>query len=276
MKKYAMIAQASIMENLQYVANIVMGFGSFFVILFINIQLWNYMYADSGTWIAGYTRQQMIWYVIITETIWFSGWSSTVTSQAVSDVRGGNIACLVNKPYHYALYIIAKYTGEWSIRLPLYAFLAAVTGIWLVGPLPGFRAAVFPVMLLGMALGITIHAVFRLCISLLSFWIEDSTPFQWLYSKLILVVGTLFPVEIFPTAFRPLFKLTPVYTVCYGPAKLIIDFSLRSCLEILLAQFLYLLAAGALLFYIYGKGVKKLHVNGGEKSASGMYLVSPM
>ena len=150
------------------------------------------MYADSGTWIAGYTRQQMIWYVIITETIWFSGWSSTVTSQAVSDVRGGNIACLVNKPYHYALYIIAKYTGEWSIRLPLYAFLAAVTGIWLVGPLPGFRAAVFPVMLLGMALGITIHAVFRLCISLLSFWIEDSTPFQWLYSKLILVVGTLF------------------------------------------------------------------------------------
>ena len=49
MKKYAMIAQASIMENLQYVANIVMGFGSFFVILFINIQLWNYMYADSGT-----------------------------------------------------------------------------------------------------------------------------------------------------------------------------------------------------------------------------------
>ena len=34
-------------------------------------------------------------------------------------------------------------------------------------------------------------------------------------------------------------------------------------LEILLAQALYLGAALGLMFYLYGKGVRKLYVNGG-------------
>ena len=64
-------------------------------------------------------------------------------------------------------------------------------------------------------------------------------------------------------ALQPLVKFTPVYTVCYGPAKLIVDFSMEKYLEILLAQALYLGAALGLMFYLYGKGVRKLYVNGG-------------
>ena len=77
------------------------------------------------------------------------------------------------------------------------------------------------------------------------------------------MVGTLFPIEIFPEALQPLFRLTPIYTVCYGPAKLIIDFSVEKWVEILIAQLLYLAAGCALMFFIYGKGVKRLYVNGG-------------
>ena len=73
----------------------------------------------------------------------------------------------------------------------------------------------------------------------------------------------MFPVEIFPKAIQPLFKLTPIYTVCYGPAKLIVDFSPEKCVEILAVQAVYLLAGCGLMFLIYGKGVKKLYVNGG-------------
>lgn len=69
--------------------------------------------------------------------------------------------------------------------------------------------------------------------------------------------------EIFPEALQPLVKLTPVYTVCYGPAKLIVDFSTEKYLEILLAQALYLGAAWGLMLFLYGKGAKKLYVNGG-------------
>ena len=158
---------------------------------------------------------------------------------------------------------MTKYTGEWSVRLPMYMMFAVVIGTVMVGPLPRFPLAAVPGMALCVVLGLTINAVFKICISLLSFWIEDATPFQWLYDKLLLVVGTMFPVEIFPIALQPLFKLTPIYTVCYGPAKLIVDFSSKKCVEILAAQAVYLAAGGALMLLIYKKGVKKLYVNGG-------------
>lgn len=263
MKKYVVIYRAVLIENLQYAAEITMGFISYFIYSFIFIQLWNSMYMVPGERISGYSKEQMIWYVMITEMIWFGVNSATVTRQVSMDIRGGNIAYLMNKPYHYTLYILAKYTGEWHIRLPMYAGFAAVMGMKLVGRLPGFHIITLLAAVPCILLGITIDAVFRLCISLLSFWIEDSAPFQWLYDKAMLVIGTIFPIEIFPAGLQTFFKLTPIYTVCYGPAKLIVDFSMEKYIEILLAQMVYLAVGFGLMFWIYAKGVKGLYVNGG-------------
>lgn len=262
-RKYAVIYKSVLLESLQYAANMVMGFLAYFIFIFIFVKLWGYIYQTPGELIAGYTKEQMIWYVMMTEMIWFGSNAASVAREVSGSIRGGNIAYLMNRPYHYTLYVLTKYTGEWSVRLPMYALFAVVIGTVMVGPLPRFSLAAVPAMALCVVLGLTINAVFKMCISLLSFWIEDATPFQWLYDKLILVVGTMFPVEIFPIALRPLFKLTPIYTVCYGPAKLIVDFSLEKCVEILAAQAVYLAAGGALMLLIYKKGVKKLYVNGG-------------
>ena len=263
MRKYAVIYQSVLMENLQYAANIAMGFVSYFILNFVFMNLWNYMYGTSGELIAGYTKEQMIWYVMMTEMIWFGARSATVARQASTDIRSGNIAYLMNKPYYYPLYLLAKYTGEWSVQMPMYAVLAVVMGMTMVGALPHFRMVTLPAVVLCTVLGIMTNAIFKLCISLLAFWIEDAFPFQWLYDKLILVVGTLFPIEIFSDKLRMLFKMTPIYTVCYGPAKLVVDFSTEKCMEILLAQIMYLTAGSVLMFWIYRKGVKKLYVNGG-------------
>ncbi len=262
-RKYAVIYKSVLLESLQYAANMVMGFFAYFIFIFIFVKLWGYIYQTPGELIAGYTKEQMIWYVMMTEMIWFGSNAASVAREVSGSIRGGNIAYLMNRPYHYTLYVLTKYTGEWSVRLPMYALFAVVIGTVMVGPLPRFSLAAVPAMVLCVVLGLTINAVFKMCISLLSFWIEDATPFQWLYDKLILVVGTMFPVEIFPIALQPLFKLTPIYTVCYGPAKLIVDFSLEKCVEILAAQAVYLAAGGALMLLIYKKGVKKLYVNGG-------------
>ena len=262
-RKYAVIYRSVLMENLQYAANVAMGFFTYFVFIFIFIKLWGYMYRMPGELIAGYTKEQMIWYVMMTEMMLFGSNAASVAGEVARDIRGGNIAYLMNKPYHYTLYILSKYSGEWSIRLPMYALLAVVIGTVMVGPLPCFRLTVVPAMAVCVVMGLTIHAVFKLCISLFSFWIEDARPFQWLYDKLILVVGVMFPVEIFPRTLQPLLKMTPIYTVCYGPAKLSVDFSPEKCLEILAAQILYLTAGGVLMILIYRRGVKKLYVNGG-------------
>ena len=103
----------------------------------------------------------------------------------------------------------------------------------------------------------------KILISILSFWIEDSTPFHWIYDKMILLIGTMFPIEMFPQYLRPIIKCTPIYVVTYGPAKLLINFSLQNFVQILLAQIIYLFVATTLTLILYEKGVKKLNVNGG-------------
>lgn len=263
MKKYLVIYKSVLIENLQYAANIVMGFISYFIFIFIFIKLWDYIYDDPTKLIAGYTKTQMIWYVMITEMMWHGGGSSTITWQAAADIRCGNIAYHVNKPYHYALYILSKYMGECSIKMPMYAAFCMGMGILMVGRIPGLGITGFIAGSISVLFGITINAVFKLSISLISFWIEDSNPFQWLYNKTLLIVGTLFPIEIFPAFLQPFFKLTPIYTVCYGPAKLFVDFSPEKFLEITSAQVIYLAAGFMFVFFIYGKGAKKLYVNGG-------------
>lgn len=263
MRKYGVIYKSVLIENIHYAANITMGFVSYIIMIYIFINLWNYMYDNPNELIAGYSKAQMIWYVMITETAWFGSRTATVSWQTSSDIRSGNIAYHINKPYHYALYIMAKYTGEWGIRLPMYAALAACMGVMFVGPLTDFNFGVFLAGSISLVLGITINAVFKLSISLISFWIEDSNPFQWLYDKMILMVGVIFPIEIFPAFLQPIIRFTPIYTVCYAPAKLFVDFGMDKFVELIMAQLIYLASGFMLMFFIYRKGAKKLYVNGG-------------
>ncbi len=98
---------------------------------------------------------------------------------------------------------------------------------------------------------------------MISFWIEDSTPFHWVYDKMILIIGTMFPIEMFPEFIKPIIRCTPIFVVTYGPAKLLIDFSIENFVQIFIAQIIYLIISVAIIGILYNKGVKKLNVNGG-------------
>lgn len=77
------------------------------------------------------------------------------------------------------------------------------------------------------------------------------------------MLGTLFPIEMFPEFIRPIIKCTPIFVVTYGSAKLFIDFNINSFIKILIAQILYLVISVFIIIVLYNKGVKKLNVNGG-------------
>lgn len=243
--------------------NIILSFITFFMVLFVFISLWKYMYSNSGSTISGYTVNQMIWYVILTEMIWFGGRNKTLMMQMTSDIKSGTIAYGINKPYHYILYIISKYLGEVMLKSFLYLGAGMIIGFTFVGGIPNFKLYQLPVAAVSFFFGIMISAFISMCISILSFWIEDSTPFHWIYDKMILVVGTLFPVEIFPKWAQPVIKCSPIYVVNYGPAKLVIDFSPQVMFRVLAIQLIYFSVTLLLLFALFEKGVKKLNVNGG-------------
>ncbi len=263
MKKYLYIYKATLVENLNYITNILLGFINFFVMMFVFLNLWEYIYSDNTQVINGYTMQQMIWYVLITEVLWFGSRNKILTQEISQDIKTGNIAYNINKPYNYVLYIVSKHLGEITIKLIMFIMVGIIIGVSFVGPIQNFNIMNVPFILLTVIFGVIINSILRIAISIISFWIEDSTPFHWVYDKMILVIGTLFPIEMFPEFIRPIIKCTPIFVVTYGPAKLIIDFSMKSFMNIFIAQILYLVISISIVSILYNKGVKKLNVNGG-------------
>ena len=262
MKKYLNIYKTTIISELQYIPNIILGFISFAVKIYIFYNLWDYLYSDSSNIIGGLTKIGMIWYVIMTEIIWYGTRNNTLTNQISDDIKTGSIAYTLNKPYSYIIYIIYKHFGEITIKFLLYLLFSIFVGIVFVGPID-FNLINLPLIIIIFLLSFVINAIIRIIISMLSFKIEDATPFHWLYDKIILILGTMFPIEIFPLFLQPILKLSPIYVVTYGPAKLVVDFSYNSFFNILIAQIVYLIISTILLTIIYRKGVKKLNVNGG-------------
>lgn len=263
MRKYIFIYKTTLMESLQYMMNLILGFTSFLLVIYVFLNLWRYIYSDSTNLIEGYSMTQMVWYVIFTEIMWFGNSNRTLTRQMSDDIKSGSIAYGMNKPYNYLYFIIAKHFGEMTIKLFLYLVVGILSGCLAVGGLPGFSVQNLPFIAIVFILGMLINSVLRMIISLVSFWIEDSTPFHWIYDKFILVIGTLFPVEVFPMVFQSIIKLSPIFVITYGPAKLIIDFSQEMFYQVLVVQLSYLVVSVLLLSMLYQKGVKKVNVNGG-------------
>lgn len=263
MKKYLYIFKATLIENLSYIPNIILRFVNFIIMMFLFFNLWEYIYSDNSQVINGYTKDQMIWYVLFTEVLWFGTRNKALTNQISQDIKSGNIAYNINKPYNYVFYIIAKHLGEITIKFISFAIIGSILGVIFVGPIQNFNFANLPLIILTVILGILINSILRIAISIASFWIEDSSPFHWVYDKLILVLGTLFPIEMFPKLLRPIIQCTPIFVVTYGPAKLLIDFSIEKFVQIFIAQAIYMIFAVAIVLILYERGVKKLNVNGG-------------
>lgn len=263
MRKYLYIYKMTLMENLQYTLNILFSFITFILVIFVYRNLWEYVYSDSQNLIAGYTMKQMIWYVTLTEIMWFGNGNGALTVQISQDIRSGAIAYGMNKPYHYIYYCIAKHFGDVTIKIGLYMTAGTLIGIVFAGTLDTFKVRYLPVMLVATVAGLVINALLRMTISITSFWIEDAKPFHWIYSKFIILIGITFPIEMFPAWAQPLIRYSPIYVTMYGPVKLIIDFNWSTFFSVMIAQCIYLAATLAIMMALYQKGVKRLNVNGG-------------
>ena len=263
MRKYFYILKSECMSNLQYAFDILVGFISYCILIFIFLNLWKYIYQDPNELINGYSMNQMIWYVIVTEILWMSLGGRKLCKKICNDVKSGNIAYNINKPYNYVEYALFNHMGLVIIRFILVGLLGLILGLLFLRMFPELTLLEGLAVLFSCLLATIINIFLVISIGLISFFIEDANPFFWVYSKMILVVGTIFPIEYFPQALQPIIKFSPIYVVSYGPAKLFVDFSFMNWVNITIAQFIYLGIAFLICHGIYYKGVKKLNVNGG-------------
>ena len=263
MRKYLSIIKMSLSESFQYMYALLFRFLSYFINMFALTCVWKYIYSDSSGIINGYTLTQMIWYMLIADS--FSYATSDIPKREIrDDIKSGTIAYKVNKPYNYVSYIFSRYVGDSILKLVLYLLVSILIGTLFVG-IPEIHLDLLNIIciLLVIVLGMSISGLIQILISLSSFWVEDSTPFHWVYSKFLLIFGIFFPIEMFPKILQPIIKATPVFVILYGPAKLILSFSYDLFFKVIIAQIMYIIIVSLITMIIYKRGVKKLNVNGG-------------
>lgn len=259
-RKYSAVAKTAAQSRLAYWQEL--GARTFFfgIVLFTFSGLWGRIIGADGT-LAGFTRQQLIWYLTLTEAITLS--ATSLMQEVEEDVKSGQIAYLLAKPLNYLVYQAAYYFGEMAVSTTLNLLAGGLIAWALVGlptvTLSGLAQS-FVLILLGSAVRFCLLAA----IALLSFFVEESRPFYWIYSKLVFTLGGLFiPIDLYPDSFRRLAAWLPFQTITYGPARTFItgDWSLFANLASTALLWCILLAG--LLSFEFSRGVKQINVNGG-------------
>jgi len=261
MKKYFAIFKIQLLNSLAYPAELLWRSVAILLFMLVFTFLWRTTYSSSGsTLLAGLTLSDTIWYLMLAETIELSRprFARTI-SEAVKD---GSIAYILGKPYDFILYQLATSAGDSVFRILLNAIFGG-TLVWiLVGTPPG------PLGWLLAFLAIIGAWLINFCltalIGLLAFVTEDVAPFEWIYQKLIFILGgMLIPIDFYPAWLQAVARALPFSYMMYGPARLFVTPNLAAFLNLISMQAVWILVLGGILAFFYRLGSCRLSINGG-------------
>jgi ABC-2 type transport system permease protein len=261
MKKYIAIFNINLLNNLAYPAELVWRSLGILLFMYVFTALWRATYSASGqTSLAGLTLSNTIWYLMLAETIELS--RPRLARKIAQAVKDGSIAYLLSKPYDFVLYQVSSSLGETCLNLGMNTLFGSALVWMLVGPPPppagwlmGFAAV------LG---ALAINILINVFIGLLAFVSEEIAPYEWIYQKLVFILGgMLIPLDFYPAWLQGIAKQLPFAYAMYAPARLFVSpdwtrFGLTLAGQL---AWIVILAIGLALFYRWG--MRRLSINGG-------------
>ncbi|MDX1357357.1 MAG: ABC-2 family transporter protein [Clostridia bacterium] len=260
MRKYAAIAGISIKNALVYRANMTGRIIFYIVFIFVFFSLWTMIY--SGNEIAGYSLTQMIWYVCMTELVIFCSGSGIFGSMS-HEVKSGAVAYQLLRPWNYTFMQFSGTLGNMTFSATIFTFMAVILGMIFVGPIQGFNPIALPFIIISFLLSITMNFFIYMSLGLLAFYFEESSPFYFIYQKLLFVFGMLLPIEFLPLWAQGILKYLPFSLITWAPAKMVVDFSMEHALHAIPLQAVWCCGAILLALFVFSRGVRKVNVHGG-------------
>jgi len=260
LRKYLSIAEISLANRIAYLIDHFASSIFLILILFIFSQLWKTVLGAGGE-MAGLNGTRMLWYMVFTEVI---ALSTPGSHYLVSEeVRSGDIAYKLVRPYSYTLYYFAAHCGEFVVRFVTNLTIGALFAHLTMGPLAVEWAKIGWVML-AFVLSLIINFLVSFSLALLAFWLEDNRPFFWILNKMVFIFGGLFvPVEAYPEGLRRISYLLPLRYSFSAPARLVVHFDYDFLRQMLAGQFVWTLILAVLVAAMFRKGVRRVHVHGG-------------
>lgn len=259
-RKYVLLARVSLNSKLAYPLDVLVRTFFFATVLFIFSRLWQVLLGSSGQ-AQGFAASQLVWYLAVTEVIMMS--NSRIDRRIEDDVKSGAVAYTLIRPLHFVWYYFAVYVGETMALFLFNAAVGSLVALWLAGG-PGVLPALVPVIALSLALAFVLNFFIRMSLALLAFWVEDTAPFFWIYSKFLFTLGGLFiPLEFYPGWLQNFSAALPFNFILYRPARFFVAGAWDQAAPLLSGQLFWIGVLLGICMLMYGRGVQKISVNGG-------------
>lgn len=231
------------------------------MILFVFVQLWTAAYdGDTSKVIGGFAMKEIVWYLVFTEALTMA--APPLTARVEEEVKNGDIAIRLIRPMSYLGYHYASFLAEAAVRFA--ANLAAGSAIaWSCVGAPDFGLG-WPA-LASLALGaLTVAFLLNAIVALCAFWLEETSGLQFVLQKLQFTIGgMLLPVDLMPEWLQRACAWLPFQAALYLPARAAVHYDGALLLKDAGIQAAWIAALGALVAYMYRRGARRLHVNGG-------------
>ena len=254
--KYLSITKYALKQKSTFKLNYFGTLLSFGLHVFVFSQLWDYALKDNL--LAGYSKQELIWYLIMGEFILYS--CRNLYRRIADMVKNGDIANMLIRPVNFVLYIAFE---EFSniLQILINIVFAVVLGIIFAGPISiSFTGIVF--VIVSVTISIFMQILMQILIGLIALFTEENKAFYLILSKLQLLL-VLTPLEIYPAMAQWAFYLLPITYAVYVPSKMLVHFDINLGVQLLIMQITSMAALIGITVLLYSKGVKRLNVNGG-------------
>lgn len=256
MRKYIEIFKYSMKTQIKFIFDYIVSLFSFAIHIFIFNELWDYIL--QGKQVAGYTREELIWYIIIAEFITYSAFK--IYKKIGEMVKNGTIANMLIRPVDFINYTIFENMSVY-IKAGVNLIFTIICGIVLVGKVE-ISGLGLMFTLVSSVIGIFIGILLQIFVGLISFFTEENNSF-WLITQKLSFFLVFTPIEFYPEIVQKIFGILPTTYFVYAPARIFTKFEFYSSLELLGFEILSGLFIYGIIRIMYRIGVKKINVNGG-------------
>lgn len=259
--KYGAVVRTQLSHALAYPGDLLMRSLTIVIFMWVFVHLWRAAFAASGQpVIRGLTLGDTLWYLVVAETIMLA--KPRVSTDIAQAVRDGSVAYQLAKPYSWLGYQAAVTVGDALARGLVTVVLGGAVVAALVGPPP--PAAGWPLVALAIVAGWLIDFCMATLIGLLAFVIEDVAAFEWIYAKLVLVLGgVLLPLDFLPDGWRGAVQALPFAYTTWAPARLFVAPDAALFGRLFGVQLAWLVVLALAVRWVYGRCAARLTVNGG-------------
>ena len=260
--RYFWIGYTAARANLAYVIETSSRIVFMTVILYVFMRLWTVVYAGANAErLAGLTLSQMIWYLVVTESVTLS--APRIWSEIDQDVRTGRLAVQLIYPLSYVGGHLGRAMGQRVVRFVVNMAVGSSIALLLVGPIP-FHAAGLAMFVLVLPAAFLLDFLGNFLVGLCAFWLESTVGLALLYMRTVqLLGGMLLPIDVYPETIRHLVKLLPFASMVYAPGRMFVTPGTALLFESIWNQGLALILFSGAVAVVQSVALRRLFANGG-------------